>query len=359
MTAPVLRTGLAVCLFALGAAPLAAQDDEKGRRARMTTADGVELYGRFYPGTRDSACVLLLHAPGAGHDSQAWRRFPLLLQSKGYAVLAFDFRGHGRSTVIDPTEFWSPRHAANRTWVRGSARDEEIDVRDFDRRYFPVLANDIAAARAYLDRQNDQGECNASNLILVGAGEGATLGALWLNGEFRRHRFHPAMLAGFKSRIDPQPEGDRVLCCLWLGIRPTLGSRSVNLSSLLDLPSRQRKLPTLLVHARSNERDRDRAAALARFLRRGQKLPYSDAVEIPDVGSATGAQLLTYAATQRALVRYLDTVVETEGKEWDSQDAANALYVWAMPGSARPVAANIVGRNVPNFGTYENFLPAR
>lgn len=358
MTAPILRTGLvAACFLALGAAPLAAQE-EKGRRARLDTVDGVELYGRFYPGTRESACVILLHSLGAGHDSQAWRRFPLLLQSKGYAVLAFDFRGHGRSTTVDPTAFWAPRHAANRAWVRGSARDEEIDVRDFDKRYFPVLANDIAAARGYLDRQNDQGECNSSNLILIGAGDGATLGALWLNSEFRRHRFYPSMLARVAPRVAPQPEGDRVLCCLWLGIRPKLGSRSVSLSGLLDLPSRQRKVPTLLVHSRANERDHDRATALARTLRRGQKLPFTDAVEIPDVGSASGEELLTYAATQRALIRYLDTVEEAEGAEWDDQDAAHALYVWAMPGT-RPVPANAAGHNVPLFGTYEKFLPSR
>ena len=50
-----------------------------------------------------------------------------------------------------------------------------------------VLAvNDIAAARRYLEVRNDAGDCNLSNLILVGAKEGAALGSLWIAEEWQR-----------------------------------------------------------------------------------------------------------------------------------------------------------------------------
>ena len=34
--------------------------------------------------------------------------------------------------------------------------------------------------------KNDDGEANSSNIIVIGAGEGATLGALWMASEWRR-----------------------------------------------------------------------------------------------------------------------------------------------------------------------------
>ena len=35
-----------------------------------------------------------------------------------------------------------------------------------------MLANDLAAARAFLERKNDERECNIARMIVIGAGEG-------------------------------------------------------------------------------------------------------------------------------------------------------------------------------------------
>src|SRR5581483_6469173 len=189
----------------LGTAPPAHGEEAEAEAVRFDSADGVRLRGTYYAaGKPRSPCVLLLHALGKDSRHSAWKTLAGALQKKGYAVLAFDFRGHGESTQVDPDQFWSAAHPGNRALVRG-APGEEIHFKDFDRHYYPMLANDIAAARAFLDRKNDQGECNSSNLVLIGADTGATLGALWLNAESHRYRVLPAAV-GVPARPAAQPE---------------------------------------------------------------------------------------------------------------------------------------------------------
>ncbi len=62
------------------------------------TKDYVLLSGIFYPGNADieTVPVILFHEQGRSHEEFA----PLIeaMKKKGYAILAFDFRGHGDST---------------------------------------------------------------------------------------------------------------------------------------------------------------------------------------------------------------------------------------------------------------------
>src|SRR5947209_5614593 len=70
----------------------------------ITTVDRVELKGAFYPSAQGKAAptVLLLHEFGKDSKSTEWLKLAEALQQKGYAVLRFDFRGHGDSTGIQP-----------------------------------------------------------------------------------------------------------------------------------------------------------------------------------------------------------------------------------------------------------------
>src|SRR5262245_45018298 len=81
--------------------------DAKTEKVRLTTADGVELQGTFYPAAKTITpippAVLLLHAMGEDSKSAAWVQLAVKLQKAGFAVLNFDFRGHGASTELsDP-----------------------------------------------------------------------------------------------------------------------------------------------------------------------------------------------------------------------------------------------------------------
>jgi dienelactone hydrolase len=69
----------------------------------LYTPDGLQLAGSLFlpAGGGPFPAVLLSHMGGA--DKETWRDIPRRLQSTGYAVLIFDFRGHGQSNGhLDP-----------------------------------------------------------------------------------------------------------------------------------------------------------------------------------------------------------------------------------------------------------------
>jgi hypothetical protein len=219
----VARLILAAGLFAalLDPSPALAQ---KVDRVKFDTCDGVELHGSWYGKDAKSTCVILLHnvgGPKPGNSQQdGWDRLAKALNEKGFAVLAFDFRGHGNSTSVVPG-FWQKAYNAG---VRGGPKSETINHKDFQKSYYPILVNDIAAAKAFLDRRNDSGECNSRSIILIGAQEGAALGVMWLASEW--HRFQ--VISSFpRVRLDTAPEGKNVIACVWLsmtGSQPELGN---------------------------------------------------------------------------------------------------------------------------------------
>ena len=142
----------------------------------ITTVDGVKLKAIFYPSTMKGApTVIMLHPIGdkLGMTAPEWKSLAEALQRANYSVMTFDFRGHGDSTTIDDKKiFWS--HKANSN-VK-SKDPEAIALKDYSKNgpaYYPVLVNDIAAVRAYLDRRNDDvKDCNTSSIIVIGADTG-------------------------------------------------------------------------------------------------------------------------------------------------------------------------------------------
>src|SRR5207237_10398388 len=214
-----------------------------GEKVRFTTVDGVEIQGMFYQGgKRNSPTIMFLHALGEDSRKKTWISLAESLNEKGCAVLTFDFRGHGQSTTIEPTVFW--RQPRNITGVKGAPKRESIEYKDMTPTYYPIVVNDIAAAKAFLDNRNDTGVCNTSSLILLGADTGATLGAIWLNAEWHRYAFTPAnLLMGVPASIAKAPEGKDTIAAIWLSATSKLGSRTIRLSSLLDKPAREYATP--------------------------------------------------------------------------------------------------------------------
>jgi len=101
--------GLAV-LMALTPASRAADSD----RVKFDTVDSVQLQGQFYPAKgkdgKEKAVVLLLHDIHKGGNSgqDGWGALAEALQKDGFAVLSFDFRGHGDSTNVGG-QFWEAK----------------------------------------------------------------------------------------------------------------------------------------------------------------------------------------------------------------------------------------------------------
>jgi len=97
-----------------------------------------------------------------------------------------------------------------------------IDHKNFQSGYAPYLLNDIAAIKAYLDRQNDNKECNTASTILIGAGSGAALGSLWMGNESRRKRDKGNPLALVPTLGEPEVKD--IAAAIWLSIAPRIGT---------------------------------------------------------------------------------------------------------------------------------------
>lgn len=324
---------------------------ETSKKIKFTSFDGVELSGTFYPkaaGAKDKdACVLLLHnfdrIKGGNSHQDGWDHLAEDLQKEGYAVLSFDFRGFADSKEVSRDKFWNRSKAPqNLTLPVASRTPDAIDFKEFRANYYPNLANDIAAARACLDHKNDIREVNSSNLILIGAGEGATLGSLWLATECKRKRSR-----GFLNdrRLDlDDPEARDVACAVWLSISPTLAGISMPVGKWLVEAGAEQRIPIGFLYGGDDPASKDLDKHYVEMITssgyaRKTKLDFTAAAEIPGT-KLRGSQLLTKSLnTDQMIKTYLDKVLERRGtREPRSHDPIKTTYYWAFR-SGYPVLA--------------------
>jgi pimeloyl-ACP methyl ester carboxylesterase len=245
MAAPLVFAA-AVGLAALGDPSPAVAQDIKPLEENFTTADGVRLKGLFHKAANPAAgnpVVILLYQPGAGNSLDKpgdWAGLTKTLNDKGFSVFRFDWRGHGKSKDIVDTDLfwnnpvtggWSRRYiaGANKKPVKNDL-DVKTDFKDSHSRYFPCYVQDLAAVRYHLDGKNDQGDVNTSSIYLIGAGDTATLGMLWMAAEWVRPAIHPLLGAGQSYKITPTPgivvdpeAGRDIAGAIWLSAsRPTM-----------------------------------------------------------------------------------------------------------------------------------------
>ncbi|MFO0863505.1 MAG: hypothetical protein U0744_02390 [Gemmataceae bacterium] len=292
---------------------------------RFETADGVQLCGEFYASRVDAPCVLLIHEVGKLRSLKAWQATAESLHAKGLAVLRFDLRGHGESTEVEPEKFWSPQWP-NRTLVRGKHLGA-VSYKQFDDRYWSFLTQDLAAAKSFLDRRNDAGQCNASNLVVVAADSGAALAALWMNGEWRRYRLQPPSFFGSAPRIDEEPEGKRILAAVLIDPAGSVGTRRVDLTASLTLPGKIGRMPIALLYG-SDAAAARRSDAVEKALKNGgPELPYTGAVRVENSGTSQGAQLLTLKPVRDAIVEFVQEVHRRRNREWEDRDIAGATFL--------------------------------
>ena len=224
----IVGAGLAAALIGwVASAPAQAQNAPEERSFRTT--DGVKLRGLYYKTPKGGAApvVIMLHAYKANPDEAVWADTAKRLVGLGYHVFRFDFRGHGKSTDVDPAEFWT--NPVNKAYVRVSqgmttATDNSIKVEDFRTSYYPMLVQDLAAVRNQIDLMNDNGELNASSIYLFGAGDAANLGIFFIATEWLRERQKPnvGIPAQFVSPRRPlfpgaDPAGLDYAGAIWLG----------------------------------------------------------------------------------------------------------------------------------------------
>lgn len=352
--------------------PLSAADDIESKRVHFPTFDEVELNGTFYrsapaAGKKDKDTVVLLlhdfrHLKGGSSQEDGWHQLAGQLQKEGYAVLSFDFRGFGNSKSVSP-KFWAFPHNSGRG-IKGANKKNppaSIDEKDFTAIYFINLVNDIAAARAYLNVLNDAGEVNASNIILVGAGQGATLGALWLASECRRQkdnqsdRLFPGMSPQF-NRLD-EPEGNDVAAAVWLTIYPTLEQKPLGRSLINALveEAKKAKIPTYFLYAKNDKKANDflnlNNDLKTLFAESSKKKGGVKEKAVPGAGELAGSKLLR--KSEEYILDYLNNIVEERGSRTrkERQDQKFA-FCWSLPWPTRAmnrIVAKLPGEPVTHI----------
>jgi hypothetical protein len=248
-------------------------------------------------------------------------------------------------------------------------------MKSFPAGYAANLINDISAAKRFIERRyNDAGECNCSNIVLIGAEDGATLGALWLATETKRYRILPVGLTGQKNE---KPESKDVIACVWLSMSEWLG-QSTQMKQLVGGPNllnkwlreagntpeskvnmtAESKIPMAFLYGKK-ETSPNRYLSLVKAIRPkyvpGKTTPDTDELKgTLERGFNTnliGHRLLVGELDTRESIvsKYLTGFILDEKKglnEWEKRESTDNIYRWYFPGLRPAKAADKGEKNI-------------
>jgi pimeloyl-ACP methyl ester carboxylesterase len=295
-------TGL-LAVLALIALPRPSLAQNKPEKVKFETFDDVELHGNFYASLKgpQSPCVILLHPTGsdrlkAGLEAVA-RRF-----QGDYSVLTFDFRGHGDSENV-LAKFWA--HRLNQQLKGAKPNKPTISYKEFPNSYWPMLVNDIAAAKRYLDRRTDANQCNSSNVILMGADDAAALGQLYLATAWRPQygAFQPASTLS----------GNDIACAVWAGMPQNVrGNSLTSMAQWVAQTPQMAKTPICCLYVENDNRARSVALNLDKALKQTrQASKLSTHIAIKD--RAASRDLLKRPQGEETVLKFLAKVFDDRG----------------------------------------------
>jgi hypothetical protein len=349
-----------LCFGSQGRAQGVGKTGDPSDQAKFESADGVKLRGTFYSSNKGAKapCVLLVHdfdlKKGGDSHSDGWDHLAKELQKKGFAVLSFDFRGHGRSDSVT-AEFWKYRHNQSLRSYNPGRPKETISHADFPPSYYPHLIEDLVAAKAYLDSKNDAKDLNDSNLVVIAAGQGATIAAMWMASEFKRI---PSAGPGIPPRPDARPEGRDLTCGIFLSISPTLAGQGMPIRQWIKEVGKDRKVPLAFVFGKDDTRGDSLALSLVKEIVPGYsrdkppaKKDQKFTVEHGIKGSKlTGSQLLTRTLDTETwiLKNYLEDLMDKHGlEEWRQHEDEKAFYYWVFSSGRVLPAKTALMQKVP------------
>jgi hypothetical protein len=182
-----------------------AADDLRNKSVGFATSDGLSLNGYWFKGIgvdkQRPDAVMMFPAPG-NKVNDAWIGLASELSKKNFSVLLFDWRGAG----MNPPETAGSRIFENKVafWnevynkqllmkSRVQVEDKGLDYRTLvmksegTYRYRDFMLNDLLAARFYLDRKNDDKDCNTNRVWIVTEKDGGQLAMALIAFEFLRN----------------------------------------------------------------------------------------------------------------------------------------------------------------------------
>jgi hypothetical protein len=351
-----LVAGLAAAMLAvLAASPAVGQ--EKSKSVNFKTSDGVTLQGAFYAaaGKKKDAVVMLLHdfdaKKGGSSTQDGWGELAKALQADGYSVLSFDFRGFGDSKDVNKDVFWKQKH--NDTGIKHSAAKppETIDHKNFSSMYYAYLVNDIAAAKAYLDRANDRKEVNSSNVILIGAGQGATLGSMWVANEAYRRKDKNPKENLFAAPNLADPECNDIAGCVWLTISPKIEARNTNNAmqrTWLPVAARTNKIPMAFYFGKGDSKADTYNTGVVKTVKGNLKNVQVTARPVEGANLA-GSKLLD-RATNKMILKDLAAILDSRGtREPVTKKVEDSAFYYQLnaKGGRAPTINKKAGEEVP------------
>ena len=313
------------------------------------SADGVELQGTLYKSVKGgvSPVVMILHSFGEDPNTGDWKGLATTLAENGYNVLRFDYRGHGKSTVIgNPKLFWSDRFNDKHMneLARKNPLPKKIEKKDVMAKpaYFPMVVNDIMAARVALDKMNDAGDVNTSSVYLIGATNAATLGMLYMAAEWSRPQVvaqaqNWSVLEGHLLPNNIDPAGKDIAGAIWLSAERHLSIPEIVMQKWIRLESTvelRDKNPMLFLYGATDKKPITGEASANFFLNRvlvanGDKnkrfdvLKFTRATPIADTANVGVKLLGDSKGTEETILKYLDSlekdrknVVRTPNRNW-------------------------------------------
>jgi len=345
-----LLAGLfALSLALLPASGVLAQDKDKDKNKKddnikpvsFPTYDGVKISGKLYKnssGKRDAVVILLHDFTEKGGKSEA-DNLPALaeaLYEDGYSVLTFDFRGFGESKEIRKETFWKyPDNIAFMHNVKLKDKDlpETIDHKNFKSKYYIWLINDIAAAKAFLDRASDRKDVNSHNTVVIGAGRGATLGALWVANEANRRKDKRGK-NNVEDRfplIADEPEAKDIAACVWLGYNPDLPDRNLDKRVRLNLKevAATVKVPMAFYYGKDAKSDHGVGSLVKELNDKTKDVARARAVEGVTGG---GGALVADEKQRKAVLKELNGLLEGRARENVRHASEDHAFYYVPPG---------------------------
>src|SRR5688572_20839732 len=162
-----------------------AKDELRQKSVSFATSDGLALNGYWFRGVgiekQRPDAVMMFPAPG-NKVNDAWIGLAKTLSEKNFSVLLFDWRGLGMNSaetagsriLEDRVKFWNEPY--NRELLKNSQKtieDKGLDYKNLHTRtqgqykFKDWMLNDLVAARYFLDRKNDDGQCNTNRVWIV------------------------------------------------------------------------------------------------------------------------------------------------------------------------------------------------